>query len=232
MNRKITEEIHRQIMAMISNDYDEARTLSFTEPHLKFESVVKFLESEYPDKTINDNEFNEWLGYVGNPFRCELFAYLATNFTGYSEKAFANGLRYAYTTGYIQSLSTFFMFSSFFDSVDRNLLMEVEELETIKNLPDEVVIYRGGSNQEMKNGMIVYSWTLDESIAEFFAFRHTTKNRCVYKTTICKEEILAYFDCRYEKEIIVEVGDADSVEIVTTEPTQLYFDYMESKQNK
>lgn len=89
----------------------------------------------------------------------------------------------------------------------RNCLMTESERSYLKGLPDEVQIYRGMSFQEAKSKNYGVSWTLDETVAEFFAYKHPDKymsndEKTVVSKVIPKSEIIAYFEDRKEKEII------------------------------
>jgi hypothetical protein len=96
---------------------------------------------------------------------------------------------------------------SFFLSnrADRFCIMtEGEQLE-FNSLPDEIEIYRGCSEQEIKSGNFRFSWTTQKRIAQFFAKRnkeiHGVKNSVISKR-VRKEDVIAYFTRRDEFEII------------------------------
>ncbi|MDE5539353.1 MAG: hypothetical protein K2J20_02580 [Bacilli bacterium] len=87
----------------------------------------------------------------------------------------------------------------YFKRVDKNLIMSKEELEVYNNLPNEVEIYRGvGSHNNYK----ALSWTLDYEKAKWFSTRFSKGK--VYKGTIDKKYIFAYFNDRDESEVVVD----------------------------
>ena len=94
------------------------------------------------------------------------------------------------------------------DSVLTRMMMNKEELEIFKQLPDKVTVYRGINeilrcDSERRNG---YSWTLSEETAEFFANRlkREYEDAVILVGEVDKSSIKAYFDGRNEKEIIVD----------------------------
>lgn len=82
------------------------------------------------------------------------------------------------------------------------MLMDEEEYAKFRNLGDTVTIYRGVTSYNAKN-VKALSWTLDEKVAEWFAYRYGEEG-IVYEAQISKEHIYAYFDGRSEAEVIVD----------------------------
>lgn len=85
----------------------------------------------------------------------------------------------------------------------RDHIMEEEEREAFKLLPEELEVWRGYSRPERKSGM---SWTLNRPQAEWFARRlHRPEDPPpkVARATVKKEHVIAYFTCRQESEIVV-----------------------------
>ena len=82
------------------------------------------------------------------------------------------------------------------------MLMDEEEYAKFRNLGDTVTIYRGVTSYNAKN-VKALSWTLDEKVAESFAYRYGEEG-IVYEAQISKEHIYAYFDGRSEAEVIVD----------------------------
>ena len=80
----------------------------------------------------------------------------------------------------------------------RHYLMDEEDDQILRSLPDEVTIYRGCQKRINENGL---SWTLDKSKAEFFAKR-LGKNGIILEKKISKSDIIAVFTSRGESEII------------------------------
>jgi hypothetical protein len=86
------------------------------------------------------------------------------------------------------------------DRGDRNDMMNDEDKESLRLLPEEVTIYRGCQEGLNENGL---SWTLDKSKAEFFANRFGKKG-IILERKIPKSEIVALLTVRGETEVIWE----------------------------
>lgn len=80
-------------------------------------------------------------------------------------------------------------------SHNSHLMMDDDEMKEFDNLPNEFEIYRGGIDA------YAFSWTLDKKKAEWFANRFGAKNK-VFTKTIKKEDAMALFNARGEKEIL------------------------------
>jgi len=87
-----------------------------------------------------------------------------------------------------------------FNSADKDLIMDKDEKNIYDKLENEITIYRGFYSDKYYNAL---SWTLDFEKAKFFATRFKNTNGCIYQANIKKDDIYAYFDCRNEKELIV-----------------------------
>jgi hypothetical protein len=79
-------------------------------------------------------------------------------------------------------------------------MMNEEDDQFLRSLPEEVTIYRGCQEGLNENGL---SWTLDKSKAEFFANRFGKKG-IILERKIPKSEIVALLTVRGETEIIWE----------------------------
>lgn len=86
-----------------------------------------------------------------------------------------------------------------FHRCSQDTLMNLSELNVLKNLPDSITIYRGVGNYNNKD-LNVFSWTLSYGVALWFAKRFGNAPE-VYQADIQKTDVLAYFDI--EKEIVV-----------------------------
>lgn len=86
-----------------------------------------------------------------------------------------------------------------FEKANKEFLMSTDELKIFNRLENEFTIYRGFYSNNYYNAL---SWTLDKETAHFFATRFSDKGS-IYQANIKKEDIYAYFDCRNEKELIV-----------------------------
>jgi hypothetical protein len=85
-----------------------------------------------------------------------------------------------------------------------------EQREMYERLPETIGVYRGSSS-DMIEGL---SWTLDEEVAEQFAYGHRGKrnpNPVVSYGLIRKEAIFGVFNGRKEAEIIL---DPDQLELI------------------
>lgn len=92
---------------------------------------------------------------------------------------------------------------------NRSNIMNKSDKAVLKGLPEEVIIYRGvGSHVGEVKGL---SWTLDIGIARFFANRFDNDGQ-VYKATIHKKDIFAYYGCRGEKEVVVDYTKLANIE--------------------
>lgn len=90
----------------------------------------------------------------------------------------------------------------------RESLMEDKELKIWRNLPEHITIYRGMTLEEKESGDYGVSWTLSKKTAEFFAYKYQRNRstnhlpRTVHKLIVKKNDVVAYFGERNEKEII------------------------------
>lgn len=92
---------------------------------------------------------------------------------------------------------------------NRSYLMGEENLNYLKyRIPDEVTVYRGVRTERDQSERL--SWTLSEEVARKFARSFSRGGGFVYKGTIKKEDIIAYFDDRNEKEV---VGFPENIEL-------------------
>ena len=100
---------------------------------------------------------------------------------------------------------------NWFRNANKKFLMSEKDLEIYNNFDDTVTIYRGVQAGNYK-GM---SWTTDYKTAKWFANRFKGNGK-VYKTEVSKSDILAYFSCRNENEIVIDVTtiNKDKVKIV------------------
>lgn len=91
-----------------------------------------------------------------------------------------------------------------FKNVDKEVLMNAEELAYWKALPDEVTLYRGVSKGRKKYGI---SWTDNKDTAIWFKnrFLTDTSKGCLLKVVAPKEHCLCYLNRRNEKEIVLDV---------------------------
>ncbi len=91
-------------------------------------------------------------------------------------------------------------FISLFKKADKEYLMDEKEFEIFKNLPEEFTVYRGVRGRGKVQGL---SWTLSMEQARWFADRFEPTGK-VYRARIKKEDVLAYFSDRNEKEVVLD----------------------------
>lgn len=89
------------------------------------------------------------------------------------------------------------------------MMMNAEELIEFNDLPESLKVWRGvNKSDECKvKDLISYSWTLDYDTASWFANRNLysdISSPLVFGLEINKEDVLAYFTRRDEKEIVID----------------------------
>ena len=161
-----------------------------------------------------NSEIDKILTMEGNQTRWQKFVELVESNKPMTKEEFCDGLNYAYTTGIVDdSLQA----GVYFERATLVGMLQSERGATVKfeKLPDQLTIYRGASisekEDELELGLEDYnrafayglSWTYNRRMADFFAYRHTTENRAVYRTVIDKNSIGALFLCRCECEVVV-----------------------------
>lgn len=90
-----------------------------------------------------------------------------------------------------------------------------ETKEAITSLPDTITIYRGQTQMGTPLEK-AYSWSLDKSVAMFFAARLGTDDAEIIEARVKKEDVIEYIKGS-EQEILVRYRDVEIVEI-----TKLY----------
>jgi hypothetical protein len=91
---------------------------------------------------------------------------------------------------------------------NRQFLMQKKERDFLESLPEQITIYRGMTEDELRQKDFGVSWTLKKEVAEFFANtyqrNYATKHlkKVVHEITISKSEVIAFFNQRTEFEII------------------------------
>ena len=130
------------------------------------------------------------------PYRVEAFKKIAKNLGDVSYWQLLSQIwvdtenQYAYLKDWKKLLTA--------DRMWRNEMMNEEDAELFRSLPEEVIIYRGCQKGLNEKGL---SWTLDKSKAEFFANRFSKKG-IILERKIPKSEIVAVLTSRGETEII------------------------------
>lgn len=109
-----------------------------------------------------------------------------------------------------------------FGSIDTDTLKKIvatkkpaqkaKTTRALKELPDEVTIYRGG-NTESQPYNKAFSWSLDINIANFFASRLGNEGGYIATAKVKKSNIIEYIAGRGEEEVIVLPDDLYDVEV-------------------
>lgn len=98
---------------------------------------------------------------------------------------------------------------SWFNRANKDTLMDAEENKVFDSLPETVTIYRGVTAYNRKKKK-AFSWTLSYDTAKWFANRFSTRTGEIWKMSIPKARILAYFSDCNEQEVIVNLyGDKE-----------------------
>ena len=106
-----------------------------------------------------------------------------------------------------------------FRDADPAILMTDKERKCLKELDDEVTVYRGITDYNAKN-VKTLSWTLNRGTAKWFATRFGQEGK-VYEAQIEKEHILALFWGRGEDEVIVDPKYLQELKQESVESLQL-----------
>ena len=91
---------------------------------------------------------------------------------------------------------------NFFKKANKQYLLNEEEQQEFKDFDDQFTIYRGVTNHN-KSNIRALSWTLSPTTANFFATRFGSKGK-IYRATIDKNHVYAYFTSKGESEVIVD----------------------------
>lgn len=94
----------------------------------------------------------------------------------------------------------------------RHLAMSEEERDRLDSLPSELIIWRGASDRKAVRG---FSWTLNRDVANRFG-RRFVENATPYFVAcgrLRKADIIAYFNCRSEEEIVAVPQSIAGIEV-------------------
>lgn len=179
---------------------------------VKTSSVIETIEkdlSESMNKYLKNQDWYSLIILFGGHFSFEVFNIIEKKL---SNKEYWECLREILTGETILNDKPEII-SSLINNKDRDLslrinLMNKNEIEILNNLPDKIKIYRGSDIKHKKG----FSWTIDINIAEKFAKRY--ENGFIYEMLIDKSEIIAYFDDRKEKEILIEYNSIKNIKTI------------------
>lgn len=93
----------------------------------------------------------------------------------------------------------------YFKKANKKFLMNEEDYNYYKGLPEELIVWRGVSPGRVSMGL---SWTDDREKAEWFKERFEGmrgEEGLLLEAKINKKDVLAYFNTRGEKELVVDV---------------------------
>lgn len=119
-----------------------------------------------------------------------------------NNKDLAVCLRYVWKNSeYANSCSVFTkkQLLSLFRKSSKESLMDKDELQALKEMPEQITVYRGVTSVNSKD-LKVFSWTLSQERARWFAERFENKIQDVFQAELPKDGVLAYFSD--EEEII------------------------------
>jgi hypothetical protein len=179
------------------NDYFNGKISCEDAENILFSNLIKAL------KTTGISDWSKIDTFLGSENVFKVFNHIQDDLT---DKDYWTVLGECYVMSSF-SHSTQELIKTFFNSErpDKLHIMTDEERLEFDSLPNEIEIYRGCSEYEIKSGKFRFSWTTKKSVAQFFAKRsktmHGIKNSVVSRL-IKKEEVFAYFNRRNEFEII------------------------------
>lgn len=102
-----------------------------------------------------------------------------------------------------------------FRKADPDQMMTEDEIKLFRNLPDNVVVYRGINSLNAKN-VKALSWTIERKAADWFANRFGGE-AAVFQAEINKENIFAFFNKGSEYEVVVDPGYLYNINEVSSE---------------
>jgi hypothetical protein len=150
------------------------------------------------EKAMADKDYKQSVWLVEKPYRVEAFIKIADKLsdTDYWKLLSAVWIdtenQYAYLEEWKKLLAT--------KRPNRHYMMDEEDDNILRSLPELVTIYRGCQKRLNEDGL---SWTLDKSKAEFFANRFGKKG-IILERKIPKSDIVAVLTGRGESEVIWE----------------------------
>ena len=148
-----------------------------------------------------------------------------------SPKVEAYGWKYVYQNAHLP-LDDRFLLILALNKITLSDKMTNEELDYFNQLPTEFTVYRGTNEQEFDKGELDkeelgISWTPEQKVAEYFAFRREEHDsliskRIVLAATVRKEDIIACLLDRNETELIIAPQTLSDIHVLLTQRTNLY----------
>lgn len=186
---------------------------------------------------LSEKSLDKFLMYCNGEERWDAFWELTHDYAEeypMSWKTFYKGLVYAYGSGKASHSEAKEMFDEIWNFDEYATKEEIKWLESKFN-GNRITLYRGCVTKEIDEDEIGVSWTTDLGIAEFFAYRFEDKVKeagyqpCVIKTEVTWAYVKAVLLDRDEDEVVVTELYSDDVEIISTEPTEAFDNYMKNK---
>ena len=150
------------------------------------------------DRALNAKNYKQFVWLFERPYRVDAFIKIADKLSNTDYWKLLSSLwidtenQHAYIDEWKKLLNS--------DRPYRHYLMDEEEEQFLRSLPDEVTIYRGCQSGLNENGL---SWTLDKAKAKFFANRFQGEG-IILEKKIPKSSIIAVLLGRGESEVIYE----------------------------
>jgi len=151
------------------------------------------------EKAMADKDYKQSVWLVERPYRVEAFIKIADKLSDTDYWKLLSNVwtdtenQYAHIEEWKNLLAS--------KRSSRHYMMNEEEDNILRSLAQEVTIYRGCQKGINEDGL---SWTLDKSIAKFFANRFGKKG-IILERTVSKNDIVAVLTGRGESEVICEV---------------------------
>lgn len=168
-------------------------------------------ENDLKRTIANVNRYDEFATLVTKPYR-SMFLDKTLNYI--DRKDLAKYLRKLWIScDYVNvdQVISKSKYVSLFKKADKSALMNEDEIKRLDDLPDSVTIYRG-INDITNHPIDGLSWTLDIDTAKWFANRFAKMKEgtsSIYKATIKKENIIAYFE--EETEVVVNYKKLENI---------------------
>ena len=168
-------------------------------------------ENDLKRTIANVNRYDEFATLVTKPYR-SMFLDKTLNYI--DRKDLAKYLRKLWIScDYVNvdQVISKSKYVSLFKKADKSALMNEDEIKRLDDLPDSVTIYRG-INDITNHPIDGLSWTLDIDTAKWFANRFAKMKEgtsSIYKATIKKENIIAYFE--EETEVVINYKKLENI---------------------
>lgn len=201
---EISEPLHPDLIAYMEvSDAGWAmlrHPLVYQVPFFSNGSANAFYEQKTKavELALEKNNYKQFVWLHERPYRVEAFIKIQDKLSNTDYWKLLSDIwvdtenQYAYLDDWKKLLAS--------DRRDRHYMMNEEDDQLLRSLPEEVTIYRGCQKGLNENGL---SWTLDKSKAEFFANRFGKKG-IILERKIPRSEIVALLTVRGETEIIWE----------------------------